>query len=1530
MACLYYDQKNKKYYNSVQEMIADFYKDHLKLPLRNAAIFSADEIQSSTVKKILSVKNINAYEKLPDTTEVTKFIVTPNPGIFSQTKALKDNDRLAPEYNSQEWIYHYILEKLPQIGRVSAKGLTYSEKNLRYLKEKPEFLGDEAEFNDKLIFLLNEAEGIIDLQTKTTEFGSLLHKLISLRFRDEMDEYKQVFSKFFNNEKNKEIFGAYSYKDWKLKIDTIIKTIVDKVEKHGKPITEIFLTSDSKQLAVVKGKIDLIAVDTAGDAHIFEIKISKKPYKDWDKSKLLTLDWQLALYRQLLGQHVNTVNTRLYVIPIQFSDLGNPNNVYLQDFIDRETEKQSGLGPTGKLTYGANELIKNGIHVDYDPKRENDIKDQLNILLKDFEIRTSVEDSSVEKIMESARRRYARDKVWRKYNDYSDIEGIDRGYMTGETEEELREKVEKYVARVKMDINRNVSVLRSAMVSAIKSDQPIKTSAHNVQRDLRANHLLKEYLNEDWEVLGDIPEAIPMGIIVMRNKKSGTINLMSITANQLYAKSDIEGKTYGDLEYIKTLLFVNALRKELLPSSADKIGEIVVFNPSDSGNPVYYKPTRQAYEEFATMIGSTSIRKNITENHFWPIENVALNNLRTMLQSYEGKDVEDIQNLFNLFKNTDLEEIDLQKLITLQKEYYAKYPEYLEKSLETNINFGDNKEILFAILQTAILAKGQLQFANDFQDLSKHSLQFSDYKSLIVALYSKDQAEYDKIGRRIQGIAQGLAWTTPDWVRSKDLRNINKIMSSGNHEIRRRMLKIHEDLALTTKDFYIKINFSGLERTWTEKDQSVHLNLWKNDGSKVSAEFRTKNPYENNLENQLSDAERAYLQKMLFYINIYKLELSDIEIKGLDFTNLESLKKNTRIKDAIENGTYFDLPLVRREGLSKYEDLLTTSQVWDRIQSFGDEITDMIDPRGLTQKDINVASLKQTGFYEMYDAYGRQSPEHKAKLIEKNGVGYFEWNIDTIAHRLVFNKIRKGIFDRRLPLINAYLWWMKLMGGKQNKDISDQLDYVSKQMKLAISDEPIVGGEFRDAAIVTSAVKKISTAAMLSFRPILFAKEMTIGAFKGAMLAATQVYGEQQFGFNHLLSAYEKLFTVDKQFSQEFNLIDKLNTTYGIANMDVNMLAQKLQTDRRGIFRGLGRLMYASNTLPDFYNRLSLFLAKMIADGSYEAHKLVDGKLVYDPRDDKRFSHYFANRDKYKNEKGEYTSAPNDANFNYQRNHYLAIMAQINAERAIDNLKLKENDLIDAAYAEKERSSFKTFTDMAYGYYDRDSQSQLTNTLFGMVFFQFMQFWPGKMKMWFAKPLAEGEEGPMGKYEQAYRVRDGKKILLWRRTTINDDGSVTVENDIEEDTGDPMVSWVGNQYEGLAYSVFSTIRDIAKLDFSAVKDDKARLHRVMFALGDGIMMFVMLGIFLAILKAIIAEKGTDGIDGELLKFADALTTKVYRESNVFNNTLGAVSTEPVAVSWITRVYQDLNSAMEGNKTIDEVLGRNVGALEFLK
>lgn len=92
----------------------------------------------------------------------------------------------------------------------------------------------------------------------------------------------------------------------------------------------------------------------------------------------------------------------------------------------------------------------------------------------------------------------------------------------------------------------------------------------------------------------------------------------------------------------------------------------------------------------------------------------------------------------------------------------------------------------------------------------------------------------------------------------------------------------------------------------------------------------------------------------------------------------------------------------------------------------------------------------------------------------------------------------------------------KISSVKTKEDISKQLEYISDQVKLSVLDEPIIDEEFKDVATVVTGVKSITTAMMLALRPVLFFKEMTIGVFKGAALAATQIYGK----INFLLRTY--------------------------------------------------------------------------------------------------------------------------------------------------------------------------------------------------------------------------------------------------------------------------------------------------------------------------------------------------------------------------------------------------------------------------
>jgi hypothetical protein len=82
----------------------------------------------------------------------------------------------------------------------------------------------------------------------------------------------------------------------------------------------------------------------------------------------------------------------------------------------------------------------------------------------------------------------------------------------------------------------------------------------------------------------------------------------------------------------------------------------------------------------------------------------------------------------------------------------------------------------------------------------------------------------------------------------------------------------------------------------------------------------------------------------------------------------------------------------------------------------------MLDPQGSFKEGKNSVKAQKAGVHEMFDLYGRQNDEYKARMLAKNKAATYELNLDTIASRIAFSRIKKNIFDNRLPIISSYLW----------------------------------------------------------------------------------------------------------------------------------------------------------------------------------------------------------------------------------------------------------------------------------------------------------------------------------------------------------------------------------------------------------------------------------------------------------------------------------------------------------------------------
>ncbi len=1532
MSCYYYRNKNGELvrYDSQMEVYEDFLKSTKELA--SNSIFSAEEVMDSTKKSLLAASSYQKYSK-PEAESIYDFITTPHAEIFGNIEVLKGQSRLSPEFIQENRILEFVKTNLDKYTR---RG-NYNPEYLNMLKKDPILATYD---DDSLIPALSEVEDRIRIEELTRDF--------SIKFTEWVqdiinggDNFKNNFQKFFNE--NPEIFGdKVEMSVWQDRIMTIINTIISNLE--GEPITSLYLVSlpNKSNNVEIKGKIGLATINSSGIVSIYDIRISKNKFEDWDNSKNLTYDWELALKKQLLGQHINIDETRLYIIPIEFEELQNYTKLTGGKPQNRTTFGKSGSQSGGQISSIAEILIPRQVKTKHDPIKISQFKENLNLLLfPDYKIKTEIEDNDLELLMQNAKRRFEETRVFKKYNSFKDIDGLPEGWVEEtvknqspeEAERKFREKMSLYVNHVKTQEGRGTSIIKDAIISALASQQNIKTSEKSSKRDLVLNHLLIEYLNDDWEVLEGITEATALGIIPLRNTKTGVVNIFNLSVHNFNANSPIRGLSYGDVEMAKSMYFLNEFKDQLLINGTYKIGEIISFN-TRSGDSVY-RPSITVFNTFSKLMDSRGMSDQIKINtsDILGVEDLTLMKVMSVQKNYIGKHKESVEGIFSIIGNKQFDDITKEELIQIRNMFLEKFSIYKEKEIKSELNFEDQLEIIYALLQTAILAKEGIKTEGDFQDLTKLSIEAGDFRTLLMALYTKDEQLYTKAGKRIQGIVGGLAWTTPEWVQSKDLRQINSLISTGNSAIGERMVKFNDKMWNYTDEFYNSIGYGRIKQITFGETQSIHSEFFLIDeNGKVNKEFRTKNPYINDVKNALSLDQRKYLKRTLLMINGARSGVSNETLYSINPEDEKAIKE--LFSKEWESGKYFEMPLVRREELTKYNRLFTGMGEW--VKTFQDELKDMIDPRQLSEQDVENIEAQKVGFFEMYDAYGTQTKEMKAKMVDTNGVDYYEFNLDTIAHRVAFSKIRKQVFDMILPTVNAYMWWIKLMGGKQNKDVSKQLDYIVNQVKLAVFDEPLIGDEEQTLAQGIAFAKKISTTAMLAFRPVLLAKELSIGTMKNILAAGTGLYAE--FGEKEMLKAYTKLLTIDKQFTNEFNMIDKLNHIYRIANMDISTVASKMQHDRYGLARGFGRWMFTTSTAADYYNRLAILLAKMIKDGSYEAHSMKGNELIYDATKDNRFSYYLSQREKYKDSNGNYINKKGDVKYNEQRTKYLLLMNQINADNALTGEKqYKESDLVDKAYSQKERNSIKAQSDLVYGSYDKDSQAQAPNTLLGIVFMQFLTYWPSKMKFWFGK-RTKAEDSAIGKYEHAYKtdeqgnaIRDekGELIYLYFKDTELEDGTLKREI-VDYVTDEKVITWNGTPQEGLFLSMAYTVQDIFRGNWTELKNNKLRRNRTMFALGDSVFILILLGIIKAIFDGLKQDTQKGTVEGEILYFMDAVNNKVINEQQIWNNTFGAISTEPIFLSWGNRFASNFLSVVNDNKEFSKALGQSIGMFEMIK
>lgn len=1523
MSCIY--KYKDRTFGNIKDLANDFYLKTNRLSGKSN-IYSREDIINSS--KQLFDNFIDNNEVDSSFMPINAFITGEHQTMFKKLDINKD--RLAPEYIEENRKLNYILENLPT-KYSSAKNIKDLESMLS-TEDLDSFNSSKSNIDD----ILNSEK----VSNKIS--GDIKKALVDCILNNNPNYIQSRVNDIISKHKDSLDGG-----NWDSKLVNIITEISTKIRSNTEAVYGNLPIKTDGLDANLNGYIDIATVDSDGNKHIYAVKVSKGIYDDWDQSKKLTTDWQMAFQRGILGQYDDMSNTSLNIISLGIGSSTNgkmnSNNIKYDSIVNLMSDDTKGLRKGGMLTEIVNKIIPQATKVLIDPERESDFLADLNILIPGYEIKTSSAQYDVDKMVQNAidHKNFTLRNFFSNSDDLtSKMEKVGyelqsnglftHDFKAGENQEETFRKAAEVFSEYGLEHkNNNLVSLRNAVETAITSGESIKWNNDKTRTTL--NNLFMGYINGGYRVINDIPELDDLGLILLQNKSDNKYTFLSISSSNPLARYD-NNLIHGELEYMKVFLFMNKFKDELNLGS-NKIQSIKVYNLSNDA--MFSRSYDSMFDKFQDRMKSKGIDLNITKSISTPnIIDVAEDSIRDVLRNYSGDNKTEVDKIFEPFTDP-YKEFSYQELVQIQKDMRRKFPQLQQETL-SSISFGNNIEYLYGCLSSLILYKASMIPEDDYFNLKNYAVGFNNFKTILNPLFTDKEYDYDKEGNRNIDPMGGLMTVVPDKVPSQDLLNINNIISSANTFVREMTYKESTDIAFATRKYYKAIGYTPTEQNWIANYRGKYENLWVTDNTgKISSDWITKNPYEQNLKNNLSDPERQYLKEMLFEINKYKLgieDADDVDIENLD--TLGSSNNGRKILNAINDGSYFEMPLIRNQQVSR------VSSVWiggfkgmiDRFKNTANEMSDFFNNQELAPEDRAKLEKEQMGYYESYDVYRHQTPSWKKSQINTNGDKYYEINLDILAHRYVFNKIRKNIMDNVIPLINDYMWNMKMRAGIANEDISNQLDYITKRLKVAIYDTTIINKELQDPAKLIHLFKRATSFGTLALRPALLVKEAIVGTYRNVEMALTKPFGDQ-IDMKSYKDAYQEMFSLDNKFSTKWNLWDALNNTYGIANLDVNQADKKFQTDRRGIMMGLSPWLYANTTLMDYPNRMSLFVAKMMKDGSYKAYSVDEkGYLKYDPEKDERFSTYFKERDKYKNKNGEYIAASGNEEFNRQRNLYLLLLGERNKERKSVGLRefTEEGDKLDLGYSSKEALGFKTITDTMYGYYDKDTTSLAHHTFLGMVFLQFLQFMPGKTKLWFGKTI-NGDKSQVGSHVQKVRIDDdGNEHKIWRKIIYTDDSKTKIDRieETEQYTGDPALEWKGSPQEGVFVSLLKTIRYLATGDMGKFKSDELVKNRAMFALAD---CPLMIGIFMIskyLWMSLLggnSDKSSGSYQTEV--FMKQVNDKVLGEADIWSNTFGAINATPAFVTYTQRSLTNMNDVLNGTSPIQK-MDRTVKALEM--
>lgn len=1206
---------------------------------------------------------------------------------------------------------------------------------------------------------------------KLSEDGLWLHKVVNSGVYIGTDQD--------NIQKNVDKINNIEGKSDRLSDDSVLRSLVQQLnDKYKKTIgsynnrktyrgfsIKAKLKETDKELF---GKINWLTVGEDGSIHIYLFKITDTHPSKWSKAKRDTYLNQLAFIKQMLAYNgIDTSNTTMEIIPIQLkynSDYSKITSIDVHESQRVSTRQSSTEYSMDKYDKYARYFISSNYvptHISNEPDER--AREVCRAIFPDLNLTEMGIDRSARQWVKNAPGSDPlgiEPLVITKVNDYDHtweviIDGkvipIKDKTSNKNKNQEILKVVKEHLSELVSNKGYSIQVIKDALSNSMKRGFSTFSEVKGLQAiasklDAIFNKYVLSYTEDEetkertyeWEMLDTLTDN---SIIIFKNKDN-TIDVVSLTSFDINAKAEFTNGTnilggyrtdsqftylsgtFGNIETVRAVEFLNESIGELKDST---LGNITVVSTltGDSQTTHIGEFNRNYFQKILDEVNvenpKLKAKNNITgrsvtnpvDTLLQEYQRIIENRSRAVQISYESFGFDQVKDAQSKIEQIDALQNLLQNIVSVHYEFNDA------KNVRREMTSGSNP----MIKNLAIL----------YELANKALLYLTDQPVTVKTEFSNINSKY----------------MTPPTVSDDNLRLVATNLQIAHDSIAEEFYnEYHSIVRPQFNKFYTDCGYTNTKNMILSTQSRTYDNLYERDDL-----MTFKNPYDES--NDLKDHERTILKHALF-------QIARINSNGnFQYSSPDDSRLPQYIK---EHPWYLWVPLERASTATSRSSekawLAKLNNTFRKLKDFSNSFDEFVN--GVTEEERQLYGDPEK-FYQLRlrNPFEMSVPvsgvevnrvrQKRYDMINKYGAEFFETNlenilIDFLAQQITTTKYQRFLVGTRALMLELYITGE--FNGNQ-KVVDKEIEWIEEYIKVNIFNDTNMTKEEKKIVGVITPFRRITSHMLLAGNVVAAIRDSLQGAEQNFM--RTLIGLGTDIDKETLLKAYKYVHKHSTVDAMAQNLLSQLNLRYRISNMDQARIKERAKTARNGL-TNIENGLYFTLRGPDFLNRMTLFVARCMKDGVWEAFSLdSNGKLVYDWKKDARFKDYVER-------------SPESIEYKKAKSLYLSYIRMYNKEHPDRPITPEQG--LPTPYTNKEMNNIRGLADNIYGAYDKSKKAMAEHESQGFLFLNYFTWMNGMTNTYFMSAQSNETFGL-----ELQQEKDEQGNLLY----YDNDGNITTE-----------------------------------------------------------------------------------------------------------------------------------------------------------